>query len=371
MTNPLVRILAWLGVALVAALGGCATRCSLFTEIAADDAGDASFVRQAVPKLLGRKVQGTDETRLLVDVIAATPDGRGREEVLDALMHDPEFSSHWQENLVDMLRVNRSGDKQQPGCYGAPLRATSDAALANFLLARSADLAGFGGTPPAAFNMSDVLASSFATDSLYPAYSAHLFAMQSKPLQGAEANEENQRTDMAEGFSHVYLHRKNECMQCHNSSFSTTGPQTYWKRTWPVRGKFEKAVFANEQGGDPGQLSSLFRTGASGGSFDDASTAPARTPWGSLTGCGSFRAAAASIDTHGPAPHLTRALPTGSSIWTVQSLLDEGRRSLAVDGLVRHKPLACNVCGTASCSGGGGPPPLPEPATTNVKTSLL
>jgi hypothetical protein len=371
MTNPIVRILAWLGVALVAALGGCATRCSLFTEIAADDAGDASFVRQAVPKLLGRKVQGTDETRLLVDVIAATPDGRGREELLDALMHDPEFSAHWQENLVDMLRVNRSGDKNLSGCYGTPLRATSDAALANFLLARSADLAGFGGTPPAAFNMSDVLASSFATDSLYPAYSAHLFAMQSKPLLGAEANEENQRTDMAEGFSHVYLHRKNECMQCHNSSFSTTGPQTYWKRAWPVRGKFEKAVFANEQGGDPGQLSSLFRTGASGGSFDDASTAPARTPWGSLTGCGSFRAAAASIDTHGPAPHLTRALPTGSSIWTVQSLLDEGRRSLAVDGLVRHKPLACNVCGTASCTGGGGPPPLPEPATTNVKTLLV
>jgi len=369
MTNPIVRTLCWLGVVLVGALGGGAS-CSLLTSIPADDAGDASFVRQAVPKLLGRKVRGTEETRLLVDVIAATPNGRGREEVLGALMQDPEFSGHWQEILVDMLRVNRTGDKAQAGCYGAPLRASNTAALADFMLAQRADLSGFGGTPPTAFNMSDVLASSFATDSVFPAYSAHLFAMQSKPLQGNEANEENRRTDMAESFSHIYLHRKNECMQCHNSSFSTTGPQTYWKRTWPVWGKFEKAVFANEQGGDPGQLSSLFRTGVSSGGSDDPATAPARTPWASMTGCGSFRSGAASVDTHGPAPYLTQALPTGSSVWTVQSLLDEGRRSLALNGLVRHKPGVCNVCGTPTCTGGGGPPPLPEPATGNVKALL-
>ncbi|MGD9831239.1 MAG: hypothetical protein AB7U92_00660 [Piscinibacter sp.] len=369
MKTPSARIVRWLALGLVALVGGCSPSCSLFTTIPSDDAGDVSFVRQAVPKLLGRKVRGTEETRLLVDVIAATPNGRGREEVLGALMHDPEFSTHWQENLVDMLRVNRSGHKAQTGCYGPPLRASSDAALADFLLARRADLAGFTGTPPSAFNMSDVLASSFAADNVFAAYSAHLFAMQSKPLQGAEANEENQRTDMAETFMHAYLHRKSECMQCHNSSFSTTGPQTYWKRAWPVFGKFEKAVFANEQGGDPAQLSSLFRTGASGGIFDDPSSAPPRTPWGALTGCGSFRSAAATVDTHGPAPHLTQPLPVGSSIWTVQSLLDDGRRSLALNGLVRSKPAACNACGTPACTG-GGPAPLPEPATTDVKTLL-
>lgn len=370
MKTPTVRVLRWFALLLVALVGGCSPSCSLFTTIPTDDAGDVSFVRQAVPKLLGRKVRGTEETRLLVDVIAATPNGRGREEVLGSLMQDAEFSAHWQENVVDMLRVNRSGHKAQSSCYGPPLRASSDAALADFLLGVRADLGAFAGTPPAAFNMSDVLASSFATDNLFAAYSAHLFAMQSKPLQGAEANEENQRTDMAETFMHAYLHRKSECMQCHNSSFSTTGPQTYWKRAWPVLGKFEKAVFANEQGGDPGQISSLFRTGASGGGNDDPSSAPARTPWGSLTNCGSFRGAAASVDTHGPAPHLTRPLPVGSSIWTVQSLLDEGRHSLALNGLVRHKPAACSACGTPACTGGGGPAPLPEPATGNVKSLL-
>ncbi|HJV95929.1 MAG TPA: hypothetical protein VJ608_07830, partial [Albitalea sp.] len=370
MTNT-GRVLSWSALLLAAALGGCSPSCSLFTTVPADDAGDASFVRQAVPKLLGRKVRGSEETRLLVDVIHATPEGRGREELLDALMHDTEFAQHWQENLVDMLRVNRSGDKAMSGCYGAALQTASSATLANFMLARRADLAGFSGTPPANFNMSDVLASSFVADSLFPVYSAHLFAMQSKPLLGAEANEENQRADMAEGFSHVYLHRKSECMQCHNSSFSTTGPQTYWKRTWPVWGKFEKAVFANEQGGDPAQLSSLFRTGASGGAFDDPSPAASRTPWASLTGCGSFKSAAASFDTHGPAPYLTQALPIGSSIWDVQRLLDDGRRSLAANGLVRHSPSVCNVCSTSACAGGGGPPPLPQPATDNVKALLV
>jgi hypothetical protein len=379
MNHSIVRLVAWLALLLIAALGGCSPSCSLLTSIPVNDAGDVSFVRQVVPKLLGRKVKGSEETRLLVDVIAATPGGRGREEVVEALMRDPEFAQHWQENFVDLLRVNRSGDKFQgdvfsgaikvaAGCFGEPLRSTGSATLADFLLAQRADLSGYAGAAPAQFNMSDVLVASFATDSLFPIYSANLFALQSKPLQGNEVSEANRRTDLAENFSHVYLHRKNECMQCHNSSFSTTGPQTYWKRTYPVWGKFEKAVFANEQGGDPAQLSALFRTGITGPGLDNLSSAPARTPWASLSNCGSFRSAAASVDSHGPAPHLTQALPIGSSVWNTQRLLDDGRRSLALGGLVRHKPTACNVCGTPACSGGGVPPAPPEPATTNLKT---
>src|SRR4051812_4468979 len=136
------RILGWTSLAIAAALGGCSS-CSLLTTIPPDDAGDASFVRQAVPKLLGRKVHGSEETKLLVDVIRATPEGRGREELLGALMGDAEFSQHWQENLVDMLRVNRIGDKQQAGCYGAPLRTSAAAALAHTVVRARADLSGF------------------------------------------------------------------------------------------------------------------------------------------------------------------------------------------------------------------------------------
>jgi hypothetical protein len=356
-------------VLFVLAIAGCTSRCSLFTTIAQDDAGDASFVRQTVPKLLGRKVRGTEETKLLVDVIRATPQGRGRDEVLTALMRTPEFSSHWQETLVDMLRVNRTQQKQQSSCYGAPRLPVADAGLANFLLTQRADLSGFAGSAPAAFNLSDVLASSMVADNVFPAYSAHLFAMQSKPLQGAEVTEENQRADLTVNFHHVYLKRNAECLRCHNSSFSRTGPQTYWNRTFPVWGKFEKAAFPNEQGGDPERLAALFRTGVAGGAKDNPSGAPARTPWGSLTGCGSFRSAAAGVDTHGPAPYLTQSLPVGSSIWNVQSLLDQGRRDLAVNGLVRRKPAECGVCSTPMCTA-GVPAPLPQPATDDVKALL-
>lgn len=68
-----------LAVALLATLGSCQSSCSLFTEIEAEDAGHWSFVRQVVPKLLGRKVKGYDEAKLMVDVISATPNDRGRE----------------------------------------------------------------------------------------------------------------------------------------------------------------------------------------------------------------------------------------------------------------------------------------------------
>ena len=386
MTLLPMRALRWIVLGLIALVGGCSPSCSLMTVIEPDDAGDLSFVRQVVPKLLGRKVRGSEETRLLVDVIAATPDGRGREELLDALMHDPEFAAHWQENVVDMLRVNRTGHKQQSSCYGPPLRATHDASLATFLLRQQADLDGYAGARPGEFNMSDVMASAFDADTLFPIWSAHLFPMQAKPLQGAEVSETNQRADMAETFLHVYLHRKSECMQCHNSGFSTTGPQTHWQRTWPVAGRFEQAVFSNGQGGQPEELAALFRTGvaASSGGREGVSPAAPRVPWGNLppagslpgdgtaTGlsaqCGSFRAAAAPTDAHagGHTPYLTAPQPVDSSIWTVQRLLDQGRRTLARDGLVRRHPAACAACGTATCTA-APPPVLPEPATTQVQ----
>src|SRR4029453_1520248 len=107
MRRRTLRNLLMLGLA--ASLSGCQSSCSLLTSIPSEDAGDWSFVRQVVPKLLGRKGKGQAEARLWVGVIAATPDGRGREELVDALMASPEFAAHWSEKLVDLLHVNREG----------------------------------------------------------------------------------------------------------------------------------------------------------------------------------------------------------------------------------------------------------------------
>ena len=49
-------------------------------------------------------------------------------------------------------------------------------------------------------------------------------------------------------------------------------------------------------------------------------------------------------------------LPVGASIWDVNRLLDQGRRTLATSGLVRHHPVACNICSDATCTSGTSSP---------------
>ena len=200
MTKRRLKWFSIIGLAL--ALSACGRGCSLFTEIERDDAGDVSFVRQAVPKLLGRKIRGYEETRLLADAIAAIDDvagqGRGRGEVSMALMESPEFSEHWAEMLVDMLRVNRGGDKSQSLCFGTPMRAAPDPALTDFLIQ---NLSGGAHQTVADFNMSDVLLASLAADNLFPIYSAYLFAMQSRPLGGNMITEVNRRDDLGVMFT--------------------------------------------------------------------------------------------------------------------------------------------------------------------------
>ena len=347
---------------LLASLTGCQSSCSLFTTIEQDDAGHWSFVRQVVPKVLGRKVKGYDESKLMVDVINATPDNKGREELLNALMASPEFGAHWSETLVDLLRVNREGIKNNSSCYGTPMRTSADTALASFVTAQRADLSGFTGTPPTGFNMSDVVAAAVAADNLYPAYSAHVFAFENKPVTGNMVTEANKRDDLGGNFGNIFLHRKIECLQCHNSSFSRSGPQTYWQRSWPIWGKFEATVYENESGGNPANFNALFRTDIVGGS-----SGTARTPWGGLQQCGAFRSATPSGDPLGASPYMTASLPVGSSVWDVQRLLHQGRRTLAVDGLERSKPAACSVCTTPACTTGTLPAP-PEPATADIHT---
>jgi hypothetical protein len=354
---------------LAASVVGCQSSCSLFTTIDPDDAGHWSFVRQIVPKLLGRKIKGHDEAKLLVDVINATPNNKGREEILNALMRSPEFGVHWSETLVDLLRVNREGIKDNSLCYGTPQRASFDPGIAGFITAQRADLNGFTGTAPTAFNMSDVVSAAVAADNLYAAYAAHIFAFENKPVTGNMVTEANRRDDLGGNFNSIFLHRKIECLQCHRSSFSASGPQTYWQRTWPIWGKPEAAVYENEQGGNPANFNALFRTDVMG------STTP-RAPWGGVPGtgsprglqsCGAFGSGAPSTDPLGASPYMTQSLPVGSSVWDVQRLLHQGRRTLATDGLVRSQPPACNVCSTTACSTGTFPAP-PEPATSNIYT---
>lgn len=124
--------------------------------VRAQDAGHASFVRQVVPILLGRKVKGQEEVKLLADLCAAV----GREAVVRALMEQPEFVDHWAEHFVDQLRVHRETAKAQTNCFGRPKRSGSDGGALARWVRDSPPTA--GPAPGGPFNMSDLYERSFA-----------------------------------------------------------------------------------------------------------------------------------------------------------------------------------------------------------------
>jgi hypothetical protein len=306
-------------------VSGCAPRSR------ESDAGDYSFVHQAVPKMYGRKAKGHAETRMLADFIAATD----RKTLIEAMGKTPDFKKQWAENLVDMLRMDREGTKAQDACLGGPLRAAVDNGQ---LAAHIRDNPPATPAPGGPYNLSDVILSALELDDMFPVWRAWLFAMQSKPLTGAQITQQNIRDDMGGEFQSVFMHRKLDCMACHNSQFSTTGPASGWNRHVVIPGFFEKAVYGKHRGRDPVEANAVFRSDVGG----------ALKPWG-MQNCGSFNPAPPADPLVANA-YFTRALGSAGSIWTVDGALALGRADLDMGGLERtNSPedlAACELCST-------------------------
>src|SRR5262249_56597639 len=105
------------------------------------------------------------------------------------------------------------------------------------------------GSPPLfSFTMGQLLSSALALDDLSVLSRAHLFAMLSAPIDGANvdflAMERIRRQDFGAVFDAAYVHRDIVCLNCHNSEFSVTfDPDPAKNRAWPVPGLFEVALF--------------------------------------------------------------------------------------------------------------------------------
>src|SRR5262249_27267513 len=261
----------------------------------------------------------------------------GRQRVLRALMDQPEYIDHWSEVLVDDLRVAREGTRSQNSCYGAPLRAGPDsAALAQWITNQNPASV----TTPD-FNMSDVLRSALKWDNLYPAYAAHLFAMENKP---GFAGEQERRQTLGGSFGQVYLHREMLCLQCHNSEFSLSGdPPSGWNRTLPIPGNFERALYGAPTGEPTADAFAMFRTDVLGGGT---------APWG-LTNCGTFKGSVGN-DPEGVIAHFIEVQGQQFTIRGVQQKLKQGYDALDADGLNRLLPPEiqgeCDFC-TNNCTG--------------------
>jgi hypothetical protein len=292
----------------------------------ADDNGEISFVRQAVPTLLGRKAKGADEVELLADISQLL----GREAVVRLLMEQPEFVAHWTDVLIDDLHVQREGPRlQEAACFGNPLRVDAQGQpvldhgdLATFVRDNPVTATAPGG----AFNMSDLVRSTVELDDLSPLYRAYPFPLTDKRPFGTEAE---QRAGIGDAFNHIFLNRQMECLQCHNSKFSTTNLDPQWLRTHALPMALEDAVFACtfcDPVADKAKTNAVFR-----------SQFGALQPWGMHPACGQF-------DTTLSADAITGffAGATGTQIGLVDvaGRFKSGSDTLKTSGLQRLPPLS-------------------------------
>jgi hypothetical protein len=349
----------------IALLGGCSGCVPDLPEARDSDAGDYSWVRQAVPKIAGRKAHGYVEVKVLADMVAASDRATTLRAMLRQTTMKQEYVDQWGENVVDFMRAHRESDKgitASSQCLGTARRVGDyTLGLAQFVR----DNGPVSTAPGAAFNLSDLLRSSLVLDDMSPAYRAYLFGMISQPIGGNEITEQNKRDDLGVTFVQVYTHRQLGCLGCHNTIASTTGPETFWNRHYPIRGRFTHGLYGQNSGRPADEVHAMLRTDVASGSL---------LPWG-LSNCGSFVAAASvpndTFTTPGGMPlNAFFVTPRGrkGSVWQLESSLDTGVQNIAARGLVRGRQSGtssgqCGYCTTSgSCPSGSGtaiPPVTP------------
>jgi hypothetical protein len=209
-------------------------------EPPADDNGHASFVRQILPKLLGRKPRGVLEIKLLADIAAL----EGREAVVRMLMEQDEFRAHWTAVLIDQMETERETSRtQSPVCYGGPLVHAGNlgkAALPPPSLAAFVRDAEITADYPGSFNMYELIQDAIRIDDVFPVYRAYLYVLGNTVQEPGMQNAAEQRAIVGADFDEVFLGRNLDCMTCHNGKNAVTKPKG---RHHPLHSGLDQAVF--------------------------------------------------------------------------------------------------------------------------------
>ncbi|UQA60354.1 hypothetical protein [Polyangium aurulentum] len=335
-------------------------------------ASDQAWVRRAILAIDGRKPWGQAEVNAYTDVIAAVrkadleasgkfgelggalpPYGEdlvnARKVVAAALMKEDAFRLRWSDFFMDALHVTRIETKSLQSCYGSPSATPFDnGSLAAWV--RDNDPTAVN-PPTPGFKMNQLLSSALELDDLSPLYRAHLFAMMSRPYDGANVGplemERSRRQNFGAIFEAAYIHRDLVCMSCHNSEFSVTyNEDPSLNRAWPVPGKFEQALYGSanglhpveeqaEKGGDEMRARSMLRyMGVADGGGQPA--------YGWSQVCGTFKVPQQNdplgVDTYFGSIRSTPENPDRgrrASVWDLERALHRGVDLLAAHGLTR------------------------------------
>ena len=313
------------------------------TAVAATDGGHRAWVRQVLPILWGRKARNCNE----VEVWAQLATQMNRPEALAVMMKQPDFTEHWAEVLIDLLRVHKEVDfpngnpilpvEPQNGCFGDPkLTGLPTSVLAEHVLTQD----GSNSAPGAPWNMSDLIRSSIELDDLRPVMLANLYAMMDRTYNG-NFSEQAQRDLVGLHFGEVYLGRRLSCLGCHNSDWSTSDAPSGWDRHHPQLGSFERAIYGSPSGLDPADFHTVFHPGGYDTSADG--------PWG-MTSCGN---AVSTVPDPPGSAFFGGAIDATPNVADLYELLVSGMQNLT-NGLDRSVPAsvenACNQC-QATCSG--------------------
>lgn len=202
-----------------------------------DDAGDAAWVMQVVPTLLGRGVKNTDELRVLVAMVERD----GREVVVNRLMSHDDFVTYWSLVILDGLELSTDDtswdaidpDCLYPGIHSGPLAPEHmlpmDQATAQELRDRVLDPANATqnlASPGSLANITftDLLRAAVVTDSMDMVYPAYLPVMiSSNRTKSGAVPEGDARESTATRFMQTYLGRDPMCIGCHTTEYSVSG----------------------------------------------------------------------------------------------------------------------------------------------------
>lgn len=306
---------------------------------------DEAFVRRAVTHLLGRRVLGTAELQVLLDLYREV----GPDRWLDALMETPEFIDTWEQALRDVLIIPRMGPL---GCRGTQLLSEDGPELAEFLLENGPEATFTRDGAATPFATRDVIRSTLALDDMTPLLRVEPFMRAGTTFFEVEdVNDEiDNRRINASVFERAYLNRRLDCMQCHNSEYSITGSDDPAKdRTWEIPGHFERALFEAPVGRAVADFDALFRINGVK-IFKFVADAPNKafwqngdgvSPWGLSKACGQFaKPGEIETDPAGSDGFFVKGFGKTASLYDLEAIMRQGFAALRERGLERGPDLA-------------------------------